>query len=59
MTDTQMPKAMKESVLREWVDKTAVKRMGTPLEIAAGIVFALENDFFCGRILELDGGLRM
>ena len=33
--------------------------MGTPEEVAHGIIFIIENDFFCGRTLELDGGLRM
>jgi len=60
MTDTSMPKnAMREDVLKAWLNKTPVKRMGTPAEISAGIKFIIENDFFNGRILELDGGLRM
>ena len=34
-----------------------VARPGTPEEVAAGIVFALENTFMTGSILEIDGGL--
>lgn len=60
MTDTPMPhSAMDSSLLRRWIEKTPLKRMATPMEIAHGIIFILENDFFCGRLLELDGGLRM
>ena len=60
MTDTDMPKnAMGKSMLESWTNKTPMKRMGTPEEIAHGIIFILENDFFCGRILKIDGGLRM
>ena len=60
MTETDMPKqAMSESIISEWVKKTPVKRMGLAEEISGGIIFILNNDFFCGRVLELDGGLRM
>lgn len=60
MIDTDMPKnAMSELVLSEWIKKTPVKRMGLPEEIADGIYFILENDFVCGRVFEIDGGLRM
>ena len=57
MTDTQMPKeSMTEKQLEQWIKKTA-QRMGQTEEIAQGIIFALENDFFCGRTLQIDGGL--
>ena len=60
MTDTDMPKnAMNEKILSGWVKETPAQRMGTPEEIANGILFIIENDFFQGRILEIDGGLRM
>ncbi|MFH1288890.1 MAG: SDR family NAD(P)-dependent oxidoreductase [bacterium] len=60
MTDTDMPKnSMNQSAILEWVKKTPVRRMGFPEEIADGINFILQNDFFCGRVLEIDGGLRM
>jgi 3-oxoacyl-[acyl-carrier protein] reductase len=59
MTNTDMPSAMSESILRQWIQRTPLKRMAQPEEIADGIMFILKNDFFCGRTLELDGGLRM
>lgn len=60
ITDTEMPKnAMSQNMLEEWIGKTPLKRMGEPEEIADAAIFILENDFFCGRILEIDGGLRM
>lgn len=60
MTATDMPKAsMPRSVILEWIKRTPVRRMGLPEEIADGINFILKNDFFCGRIIEIDGGLRM
>ena len=60
MTATDMPRqAMSEKTLSEWVRRTPLKRMGLAQEIADGILFILGNDFFCGRVLEIDGGLRM
>jgi len=60
MTDTDMPRqAVPEKVLLDWIKRTPAKRMGMPEEIADGILFILRNNFFQGRVLELDGGLRM
>ncbi len=57
---TQMPKkSLNKVLIKSMINKTPVKRMGTPEEVAHGIIFIIENDFFCGRTLELDGGLRM
>jgi len=60
MTDTSMPrKSMSDSILKKWVMQTPMKRMALPSEIASTILFVLENDFICGRNIEVDGGLRM
>lgn len=42
-----------------WKRKTPLRRVADPVEVADGLVFILQNDFFHGRILELDGGLRL
>ncbi|OGB34327.1 MAG: hypothetical protein A3F78_09070 [Burkholderiales bacterium RIFCSPLOWO2_12_FULL_61_40] len=34
-------------------------RVATPEEIAHSALFILENDYFTGRVLEVDGGLRL
>ena len=57
-TDAAM-QSMSENVLNEWIRKTPLRRLASPSEIADGILFIILNDFFNGRILELDGGLRM
>ena len=36
-----------------------LRRMGKPEEIAHSAAYLFENDYYSGRILELDGGLRM
>ena len=51
--------SMGENVLDEWEKKTPLRRMASPCEIADGILFIIRNDFFNGRVLELDGGLRI
>ncbi len=37
---------------------STVGRFATPEELVAGVRFICENDYFAGRVLELDGGLR-
>jgi len=56
-TNTTM-QSMSESMTNNWIKKTPIKRFGEPSEIADGILFIIKNDFFNGKILELDGGLR-
>ena len=60
MTDTQMPQnSMKASVLEDWINTTPMNRMAHSSEIADGVLFVLKNDFVCGRVIQIDGGLRM
>ena len=36
-----------------------LKRLGEPEEVAHTARFIFENDCFSGRVIELDGGLRL
>jgi 3-oxoacyl-[acyl-carrier protein] reductase len=36
-----------------------LRRLGTPAEIARTAVFIAENDYFTGRCVDVDGGLRL
>lgn len=57
-TDTESTKdAVNEAALRETVKKVPLRRLGKPAEIADGVVSVIRNDFFNGKVLELDGGL--
>jgi 3-oxoacyl-[acyl-carrier protein] reductase len=59
-TETESTKAaISEAVLRETVKRVPLRRLGQPAEIADGVMWVIANDFFAGRILELDGGLRI
>jgi 3-oxoacyl-[acyl-carrier protein] reductase len=51
--------AVSEAVLQETVKRVPLRRLGRPDEIADGILAVIANDFFNGKILELDGGLRI
>lgn len=56
---TEMTASMKPEVI-ERVEKTVpLGRMGDPDEIAGAVQFILENDYYSGRILEVDGALRL
>ena len=57
-TETTM-NSMADSKIKEWREATPLRRLAEPDEIAHGILFILKNDFYNGRILELDGGLRI
>jgi 3-oxoacyl-[acyl-carrier protein] reductase len=57
-TDTESTHhAISESVLKETVARIPLRRLGKPEEIARAVVLAIENDFFTGKVLAVDGGL--
>jgi 3-oxoacyl-[acyl-carrier protein] reductase len=51
--------ALSEANIRKWEKNTPAGRLGTLKEIASSVRFIIQNDFYNGRILELDGGLRI
>ena len=57
-TDTEATQqSMAEDVLKDIIRKVPIRRLGNVDEIANGIIFLIKNDFFDGKVLELDGGL--
>lgn len=55
---TEILTAMKPEVLEKVTAPVPLKRLGQPGEIAHTAVYIAENDFFSGRVVEVDGGLR-
>jgi len=49
--------AMSQAALKEVLTEAPLKRLGSVSEIAEGVIFAIRNDFFTGKTLEIDGGL--
>jgi 3-oxoacyl-[acyl-carrier protein] reductase len=59
LTATEMAQAMPEEARRKLTDAIPLRRMAEPAEIALTVRFALENDFINGRVIPVDGGLRL
>jgi 3-oxoacyl-[acyl-carrier protein] reductase len=55
---TEILAAMKPEVLEKVTAPVPLKRLGQPEEVAHTAVYIVENDFFSGRVIDLDGGLR-
>ena len=49
--------AMSEAALGDTIKRVPLKRLGKPEEIADGVLAVILNDFFNGKVFELDGGL--
>src|SRR5450755_3423195 len=58
-THTEILAAMRPEVLEKLTAPVPLRRLGQPEEIAHAVQFIFENDFFTGRCLEVDGGLRL
>jgi len=58
-THTSILDAMRPEILEKMVAPVPMGRLGRPDEIASAARFIFQNDFYTGRTLELDGGLRL
>jgi 3-oxoacyl-[acyl-carrier protein] reductase len=58
-TRTDILDAMKPEMIERMVAAVPLKRMAEPDEIAQAAIFIAENDYFSGRVLELDGAQRL
>jgi 3-oxoacyl-[acyl-carrier protein] reductase len=58
-TETEILSSMRPEVLHKLTAPVPLKRLGQPEEIAHAVQFIFENDFFTGRCLDVDGGLRI
>ena len=57
-SDTESTRqALSGATLKEIINKVPLRRLGRPEEIADGVISVIENDFFNGKVIELDGGL--
>jgi 3-oxoacyl-[acyl-carrier protein] reductase len=58
-TRTDILAGMPSEMLEKVTAPVPLKRLGLPEEVAHAAVFIAENDFFTGRALDVDGGLRL
>jgi 3-oxoacyl-[acyl-carrier protein] reductase len=56
---TPMVEAMREDVLAKVIAPVPLQRLGEPTEIWEAILFAIRCGYFTGRVIEVDGGLRL
>ncbi|HEY9135116.1 MAG TPA: SDR family oxidoreductase [Pseudomonadales bacterium] len=56
---TEILDAMKADALDKMAAGIPLKRIGKPEEIAQSALFIFENDYFTGRVIETDGGIRL
>ena len=58
-TRTDLLAGMPPEMLEKVTAPVPLKRLGLPEEIAQAAVFIAENDYFSGRSIDVDGGLRL
>jgi len=58
-TRTDLLAGMPPEMLEKVTAPVPLKRLGLPEEIAQAAVFIAENDYFNGRSIDVDGGLRL
>lgn len=58
-SDTRMVASIPQRIMDKITARIPLRRLGKPEEIGRSAIFILENDYFDGRVLEVDGGLRI
>lgn len=51
--------ALSEVVLKDWIKKTPLRRLGKAADITSAVLFAIQNDHLTGKVIEIDGGLTL
>ncbi|WP_043526486.1 SDR family oxidoreductase [Litchfieldella xinjiangensis] len=57
--ETEMTASMRPEMLEKITRGVPLGQLGQPDDIAFSVAFIFENDYYTGRILECDGGLRI
>ena len=59
ITATDMAKSMPDDARERLTSAVPLRRMAEPAEVSHAVRFALENDYVNGRVIPVDGGLRL
>ncbi|CAM3311396.1 SDR family oxidoreductase [Halomonas lysinitropha] len=57
--ETDMTASMRQDMLDKLTAGVPLQRLGQPEDIAESVAFIMTNDYFTGRVIECDGGLRL
>jgi 3-oxoacyl-[acyl-carrier protein] reductase len=49
--------ALADSVLKDWVRRTPLRRLGPVESVTSAVLFAITNDYLTGKVIDVDGGL--
>ena len=59
LTATEMAKSMPEEARERLTSAIPLRRMAEPAEVSHAVRFAIENEYVNGRVIPVDGGLRL
>jgi 3-oxoacyl-[acyl-carrier protein] reductase len=57
--NTEMVAKIRPDIIEKVVQNIPVGRLGEMEEISLTVQFIIRNDFFTGRVIEVDGGMRL
>ena len=57
--ETPILQGMRPEMVDKMVEGVPLRRLGSPHEIYSGVRFIIECDYFTGRCIDIDGGLRL
>lgn len=57
--NTEMVSKIRPEVLEKVIQNIPLGRLGEMAEISQAVQFIIRNDFFTGRVIEVDGGMRI
>ncbi|SEL45483.1 SDR family oxidoreductase [Halomonas daqiaonensis] len=57
--ETDLTASMRQDMLDKMTSGVPLRRLGQPEDIAESVAFIMTNDYFTGRVIECDGGLRL
>ena len=58
-TATEMVVSLREDIKEKFMKSVPLRRFADPSEMSEGALFILRNDYYTGRTLEIDGGVRI
>ena len=59
LVDTAMARQMRPEMLERFVSAVPIRRLANVEELGHTAKYIFENDYFTGRVIELDGGVRV